>query len=76
MTLLDCQRNQTYTILRIEGCDDTLKNRLLSFGIVADTQFVFLQHTLHKATLSIAINRAQIALRAHEAKCIVVSPLP
>ncbi len=75
MTLLDCQKNQSYTILKIEGCDDALKNRFLSFGIVAGAQFVLLHHSLQKATLSIALGRAQIALRAHEAKCILVKPL-
>ncbi|CCB80588.1 hypothetical protein HBZC1_16020 [Helicobacter bizzozeronii CIII-1] len=52
-----------------------LKNRFLSFGIVAGAQFVLLHHSLQKATLSIALGRAQIALRAHEAKCILVKPL-
>ncbi|WP_120952814.1 FeoA family protein [Helicobacter sp. L8] len=75
MTLLDCQKNQRYTILEIKGTDEALKDRFLSFGIHAGVEFTLLQHSLKRATFSIAIHNAQVALRAHEAQLLVVAPI-
>ncbi|BDQ28566.1 FeoA family protein [Helicobacter ailurogastricus] len=75
MSLLECQKNQRYTILEITTPDSQLKERLLSFGIAVGVEFVLLQHSLKKATFSIAIDHAQIALRASEAQHILVRPL-
>ncbi|MFC3847812.1 FeoA family protein [Helicobacter baculiformis] len=75
MTLLDCQKDQRYTILEIQGNDSALKDRFLSFGVHAGVEFTLLHHSLRRATFSIAINNAQVALRAHEAELLVVAPL-
>ncbi|WP_104696239.1 FeoA family protein [Helicobacter salomonis] len=74
MTLLDCQKDQRYTILEIKGCDSSLKDRLLSFGIHPGVEFTLLQCSLRRATFSIAINQAQVALRSHEAELLTVAP--
>ncbi|BCZ19803.1 hypothetical protein NHP190012_14450 [Helicobacter sp. NHP19-012] len=75
MSLLECQKNKRYTILDITTPDLELKDRLLSFGIAVGVEFELLQHSLKKATFSIAIERAQVALRSGEAKHILVRPL-
>ncbi|WP_121020307.1 FeoA family protein [Helicobacter vulpis] len=75
MTLLDCQKNQRYTILEIKSADGALKDRFLSFGIRAGVEFTLLHCSFRRATFSIAIHNAQVALRAHEAALLVVAPL-
>ncbi|BDQ27245.1 FeoA family protein [Helicobacter heilmannii] len=75
MSLLECQKNKRYTILDITTPDLDLKERLMSFGIATGVEFELLQHSLRKATFSIAIERAQVALRSSEAKHILVRPL-
>ncbi|WP_104687123.1 FeoA family protein [Helicobacter felis] len=75
MTLLDCQKDHRYTILEIQGADTALKDRFLSFGIRPGVEFTLLQYSLRRATFSICIDNAQIALRSHEAALLHVSPL-
>ncbi|AFI04501.1 FeoA family protein [Helicobacter cetorum] len=75
MTLNEAQKNQKYEITEITHCDEALKKRFLSFGIFKGVKCTLLHHSMQKATLSIAINYTQIALRVHEAQCLIVKPL-
>ncbi|BCD48002.1 FeoA family protein [Helicobacter suis] len=75
MNLLECQKNKRYRIVGITTQDFQLKNRFLSFGIIVGEEITLLQHSIRKATFSIEIGHAQIALRAHEAQCVLVNPL-
>ncbi|WP_163532883.1 FeoA family protein [Helicobacter suis] len=75
MNLLECQKNKRYGIVGIATQDSQLKNRFLSFGIIVGEEITLLQHSMKKATFSIEIGHAQIALRAHEAQCVLVNPL-
>ncbi|WP_104747605.1 FeoA family protein [Helicobacter cetorum] len=75
MTLNEAQKNQQYEIIEITNCDEGLKKRFLSFGIFNGVVCTLLHHSMQKATLSIKINHIQVALRVHEAKCLIVKPL-
>lgn len=59
-------------IIRDIVCDDILKNRLFSFGIIEDTQVEITAKSFAKKTIEIKVNQSKIALRSIEASKIKV----
>ena len=71
MTLDQLKIKQKATISSI-NCDEILKNRLYSFGIVKGATITVEETTLTKSTIEIKINQSKIALRLQEASKIEV----
>ena len=71
MTLDQLKIKQKATISSI-NCDEVLKNRLYSFGIVKGATITVEETTLTKSTIEIKINQSKIALRLQEASKIEV----
>ena len=72
MTLDQLKIKQKATISSI-NCDEVLKNRLYSFGIVKGATITVEETTLTKSTIEIKVNQSKIALRSSEASKIKVS---
>ncbi|WQV01843.1 ferrous iron transport protein A [Helicobacter pylori] len=72
MTLNEAVTDKVYEIVGITNCDEALKKRFLSFGIHEGVRCTLLHSSMKKATLSIKINRIQVALRSHEAQYLIV----
>jgi len=53
-------------------CDDELKHRLFSFGLMRGVKIKVKEFSLKKKTIEIEIGRSHIALRLDEAKKIEV----
>ena len=71
MTLDKLEIKQSAKIVAI-NCDNILKNRLYSFGIVKGSIVTIEGLTLTKSTIEIKINQSKIALRLSEASKIEV----
>ncbi len=71
MTLDQLKIKQKATISSI-NCDEILKNRLYSFGIVKGATITVEETTLTKSTIEIKVNQSKIALRLQEASKIEV----
>ncbi len=54
------------------NCDEILKNRLYSFGIIKGATITVEETTLTKSTIEVKINQSKIALRLKEAEKIEV----
>ncbi|WRA01022.1 ferrous iron transport protein A [Helicobacter pylori] len=72
MTLNEAIKDKVYEIVEIANCDEALKKRFLSFGIHEGVQCTLLHYSMKKATLSVKINRIQVALRSHEAQYLLI----
>ena len=59
-------------IITAINCDEILKNRLYSFGIIKGVKIEIVELTLTKSTIEIKINQSKIALRLNEASKIEV----
>jgi ferrous iron transport protein A len=73
-TLLDCHKTCTVKIVKLHAKDD-LKQRLISFGIMKNTEVEVLEHAPAKSTIEIKIGKMRIALRAQEAALIEVEKI-
>jgi len=71
MTLNELKLNETAKIISI-NCDNILKNRLYSFGIVKGAIVTIEGLTLTKSTIEIKVEQSKIALRLSEATQIEV----
>lgn len=71
MTLSELKKKESAQIVAI-NCDEVLKNRLYSFGIVKGATITVEETTLTKSTIEIKINQSKIALRLSEASKIEV----
>jgi ferrous iron transport protein A len=71
MTLNELKLNESAEIVAI-NCDNILKNRLYSFGIVKGSIVTIEGLTLTKSTIEIKVNQSKIALRLSEASKIEV----
>lgn len=71
MTLDKLKLNEKAIITSI-NCDDILKNRLYSFGIIKGSTLKIVAFTLTKSTIEIKINQTKVALRLSEASKIEV----
>lgn len=72
MTLDQLNINEKATITAI-NCDEILKERLYSFGIIKGVKIEIAELTLTKSTIEIKINQSKIALRLSEASKIEVA---
>lgn len=72
MTLDQLNINESAIITAI-NCDEILKNRLYSFGIIKGVKIEIVELTLTKSTIEIRINQSKIALRLNEASKIEVA---
>ncbi len=72
MTLDQLNINESAIITAI-NCDEILKNRLYSFGIIKGVKIEIVELTLTKSTIEIKINQSKIALRLNEASKIEVA---
>lgn len=71
MKLSDLKKNQSAVVTKITA-EQTLKDRLLSFGILRGTKITVAECAPAKKTIKIIANNTMLALRAEEAKCIEV----
>ncbi|MDY0052706.1 MAG: FeoA family protein [Aliarcobacter sp.] len=71
MTLNELKIKESAEIIAI-NCDNILKNRLYSFGIIKGAIVKIEELTLTKSTIEIKINQSKIALRLSEAEKIEV----
>jgi len=71
MKLSDLQQNQTATIKKID-CNNELKQRFYSFGIIEGTELTIEAISLAKNTMEINVEDTSIGLRVDEAKHIEV----
>jgi ferrous iron transport protein A len=73
-TLLDCDKACRVRVLKLNAKDD-LKQRLISFGIMKESQIEVLEHSPGKSTIEIKVGKMRIALRAQEAELIEVEKI-
>ena len=66
MSLNDLDLQKKANIKAI-NCDDVLKKRLYSFGIIVGTEICVTAKSLAKKTIDIKINQSKVALRHSEA---------
>ncbi len=71
MKLDALHRGDCAKILKIE-CDEQLRHRLYSFGIVRGAQVKVVAFSIKKKTIEIALGRSKVALRIDEARKISV----
>ena len=71
MTLNELKIKESAEVLSV-NCDNVLKNRLYSFGIIKGAIVKIEELTLTKSTIEIKINQSKIALRLSEAEKIEV----
>lgn len=71
MKLSELKKREKAEIIDI-SCDNILKNRLHSFGIMKGAIIVIEELTLTKSTIEIKINQSKVALRLSEAEKIKV----
>lgn len=72
MTLDQLKINENAIITAI-NCDEILKDRLYSFGIIKGVKVEIVELTLTKSTIEIKINQSKMALRLAEASKIEVA---
>lgn len=62
----------TVAIIEAINCDEVLKNRFYSFGIITGTPVCVTARSLAKKTIEIKVNQSKVALRHSEANKITV----
>ena len=72
--LLNCQKGCRAKVTKIRA-DQTLKQRLISFGVMKGAELLVLEHAPRKKTIEVKVGKMRIALRAEEAECIEVEAL-
>ena len=73
-TLLDCEKSCKVKVLRLNA-ETTLKQRLISFGIMKGAVIEVIEHAPAKSTIEIKVSKMKIALRAEEAQLVEVEKL-
>lgn len=71
MKLSELTKNQKAIISNIT-CNDELKQRFFSFGIIKGTLIKVNEISLTKSTMTFDINNTEIAMRVEEAKQVEV----
>jgi Fe2+ transport system protein FeoA len=71
MKLSELQRGDSATILKV-NTDDSLKSRLLSFGVARGSELTIEACSLGKQTIEIMVDDTLIGLRGEEASRIEV----
>lgn len=69
---LDKLNIKDVAIIKSINCDNVLKNRFYSFGIVKGARIKVEEITLTKSTIEVRIDQTKIALRLSEASSIEV----
>jgi len=59
-------------IIKAVNCENALKNRFYSFGMVKGSKVYVEEVTLTKSTMEIRINTTKVAIRLSEAKKIEI----
>ncbi|APW66347.1 MULTISPECIES: FeoA family protein [Arcobacteraceae] len=59
-------------IIKAVNCENALKNRFYSFGMVKGSKVYIEEVTLTKSTMEIRINTTKVAIRLSEAKKIEI----
>lgn len=73
-TLLDCKKACRVKVIKLNAATD-LKQRLISFGIMKESEIEVLEHAPRKSTIEIKVGKMRIALRAEEADLIEVEKI-
>ncbi|MDH4945221.1 FeoA family protein [Sulfurimonas sp. C5] len=74
MRLNECSVGKKLKILKLHA-DETLKHRLISFGIMKHAVIELIGEAPRKKTIEIKVGNMQVALRAQEAKMIEVEEI-
>jgi len=72
MRLDELKKGQSAIITKISA-DQTLKDRLMSFGVLRGSKITISECAPAKKTIKILVNHTMLALRLEEAKSIEVS---
>jgi ferrous iron transport protein A len=72
--LIDCEKGDSVKVVKLYA-DYDLKQRLISFGIMKDTEIQVLEYAPRKKTIEVKAGKMKIALRAEEAALIEVIKL-
>ena len=70
-TLIDCNKACIVKVVKLNAPAE-LKQRLISFGIMKEAIIEVLEHAPAKSTIEVKVGKMRIALRAEEAKMVVV----
>jgi len=73
-TLLDCKKACRVKVLKLNAATE-LKQRLISFGIMKESEIEVLEYAPRKSTIKIKVGKMTVALRAEEAKLIEVEKI-
>ena len=71
MRITECKIDQSYAVKKLHTTG-SLRQRLISFGILKGVQIKYLAHTNLKGTYEIQVGKMNIALRKIEAQKIEV----
>ncbi len=74
MRLNECGVGKKLKILKLHA-DETLKHRLISFGIMKHAVIELIGEAPRKKTIEIKVGNMQVALRAQEAQMIEVEEI-
>jgi len=72
--LLNCSKGCRAKVTKIHA-NQTLKQRLISFGVMKGAELLVLEHAPRKKTIEVKVGKMRIALRAEEAESIEVEAL-
>lgn len=73
-TLLDCEKTSKVKVIKLKA-EKTLKQRLISFGIMKGAVIEVLEHAPGKSTIEIKVGKMKTALRAEEAQMVKVEKI-
>ncbi len=73
-TLSKCRKGDRLKVIKLHTSGD-LKQRLISFGVMKDSDIEVLEYSPTKSTIEIKVGKMRIALRAKEADTIEVEKL-
>ena len=73
-TLYECEKGTDVKVIKL-NVDKSLKQRLISFGIMKESVITVLEHAPAKSTIEVKVGKMRIALRDQEAKGIEVKSL-
>lgn len=72
--LIDCKKACKVKVVKLNA-QTTLRQRLISFGIMKEAIIEVLEHAPRKSTIEIKVGKMRIALRAEEAALIEVTKI-
>ncbi|MFT7003432.1 MAG: ferrous iron transport protein A [Sulfurimonas sp.] len=72
--LIECKKNVKAKVVKLHA-DTSLKQRLISFGIMKEAIVEIIEHAPGKSTIEVKVGKMRIALRAEEAGLIEVEEL-